>query len=321
MSDNNTPQSPNGWHINEQLVPRLRIGMRGTEANCIEMVFDATGLLPDGAASLRESMRQALAEKLREDAVVARFITLRNNARDARRMAAEAQIRREKAAIRHRELLLQNMSPQLVEDLSAIGRERIEADGNVASYTGAAQQMEKETDRAQNQADRRLDLELQRLSAAAMERVSEEIPKLAAAVAAAAAPYLDALAVGLQQLRYAASMTPTLRADFDDLLQTIEPSVVPTPLDALPADTPQEPPAEIRRRVPAAVAAGGVPSMYVQQFEHVPMQVEFEAEPTEPAVAVVEPAEPASEPAKPAVAEASSEQAEQAEPRPRRRGK
>jgi hypothetical protein len=199
------------------------------------------------------------------------------------------------------------------------------ADGGMASFSAAKTSIEQELEPARRRAEHRLDVELQRLSGAALERISEEIPRLAAGLAAVAGPHLDGLAVALQQLRYAASMVQNLRGDFLDILDQIEPSATPAALDAQLADTPQEPPAEVRRRITAAEARCGVPSMYVQQFEHVPLQVEIEAEPVEPAVAVVG---PASEPAEPAVAEAPSEPASEPTepaaadgPRPRRRGK
>src|SRR6516225_11557294 len=100
----------------------------------------------------------------------------------------------------------------------------------MASFSAAKTSIEQELEPARRRAEHRLDVELQRLSGAALERISEEIPRLAAGLAAVAGPHLDGLAVALQQLRYAASMVQNLRGDYLDILDQIEPSATPMPL-------------------------------------------------------------------------------------------
>jgi hypothetical protein len=318
MSDINTPTSVNGWHINPQLVPRLRIGMRGTEAHVIEVPFDASGLLPDGSTALREDMREQLAAKLRDDPHVATFIQLRRNLTQAERGLAEAKIQREQADLDRRRLLMVPLTPPIMEQINDNAARWREADGGMASCSAAKQAIEQELEPARRKAEHRLDRELQLLAGAAMERISGEIPRLAAALGDAAGPHLDALAVALQQLRYSASMTQNMRGDFLDILDELQPTATPAALDAPPADTPPEPPAEIRRRVPVAAATAHLPSVFIQTHEHVPVQTEFVEVQVEPAVAEAGPAEPTSEPTSESAEPASAS----AEPtRPRRRGK
>jgi hypothetical protein len=171
---------------------------------------------------------------------------------------------------------------------------------------------------------------LQTIAAKMMGQFHDAIEPLAQAIADAAGPHLDRLATVLQARHFSALPIQFLAGEFDDVLAEIQSTVAPSALDAAAAE-PEPPPTEIRRKVPAAVLAGGMPSISVRLHEHLVEQIEYENEPAKPAIAEpAEPAEPASEPtsvepAEPAetggaVAEAEAESAA-TEPRPRRRGK
>jgi hypothetical protein len=319
MSDINTPKSPNGWHVIAPAVQRLHIGQRGTNNSLIAVEFDADQLLADlGAAAAKEEIRTQLAEKLRDSPKIARFAQLRDNLAAADRGIEEAKLQRDQAELDRRSFLMTPLTPDRVEQVSGISRRWHEADGALASWSAAKQALAKELEAARKAAEHALHHELQTIAGRMMGQFHDAIPPLAQAIAEAAGPHLDRLATVLQGRHFAALPIQFLAGEFDDVLAEIQSTVAPSALDAAAAE-PEPPPTEIRRKVPAAVLAGGMPSISVRLHEHLVEQVEFVNEPVQPASA--EPAEP-TEPTSATPAEASSEPASvEADPRPRRRGK
>jgi hypothetical protein len=134
MSDNNTPKSPNCWHVIEPAVKRLAIGQRGTNNSLIAVEFDADQLLPDlGAAAAKEEIRTQLAAKLRDSPKIARFAQLRDNLAAADKGIEEAKLQRDQAELDRRSYLMTPLTPDRVEQMSGISRRWHEADGALAS--------------------------------------------------------------------------------------------------------------------------------------------------------------------------------------------
>jgi hypothetical protein len=319
MSDINTPKSPNGWHVIAPAVQRLHIGQRGTTNSLISVEFDADQLLPDlGAAAAKEEMRNQLAERLRDSPKIARFAQLRDNLATADKGIEEAKLQRDQAELDRRSYLMTPLTPDRVEQMSGISRRWHEADGSLASWSSAKQALAKELEAARKQAEHALHHELQTIAAKLMGQFHDGIGPLAQAIADACGPHLDRLATVLQARHFSALPIQFLAGEFDDVLAEIQATCTPSALDAAAAE-PEPPPTEIRRKVPAAVLAGGMPSISVRLHEHLVEQVEFVNEPVQPASAEPTSAAPTDTSA---VAEASSEPASvEADPRPRRRGK